>query len=153
MPGRVTAVHSIAPRSAIEGGRVTIEGTGFPIDEPALPEVRMGDTRARVVYASPGRLVVIVPEGLEAGRVDVRIAGVSGATLLLDVAAPFANGLHQVDNPVFDRDGNLYVTYSGTRGQQMPVVCPDRPLLHVESGYQMNSVTSPEIDVRRSRSH
>jgi sugar lactone lactonase YvrE len=26
-----------------------------------------------------------------------------------------------VDNPVFDADGNLYVTYSGTRGQQVPV--------------------------------
>src|SRR5262249_14377555 len=30
-------------------------------------------------------------------------------------------GLHQVDNPVFDAAGNLYVTYSGTRGQQVPV--------------------------------
>src|SRR5207247_5146681 len=39
----------------------------------------------------------------------------------IEVAAPFATGLHQVDNPVFDRDGNLYVTYSGTRGQQVPV--------------------------------
>ena len=121
MPGRVTAVHSIAPRSAIEGGRVTIEGTGFPIDEPTLPEVRMGDALARVVFASPTRLGVIVPAGLESGRVPVRVAGVSGATLLLDVAALFATGLHQVDNPVFDRDGNLYVTYSGSRGQQVPV--------------------------------
>ena len=34
---------------------------------------------------------------------------------------PLATGLHQVDNPAFDRDGNLYVTYSGTRGQQVPV--------------------------------
>jgi YD repeat-containing protein len=81
----------------------------------------MGDASARVVFASPTRLAVIVPEGLEAGRVEVRVAGVTGATLLLDVAAPFATGLHQVDNPVFDRDGNLYVTYSGTRGQQVPV--------------------------------
>ena len=39
----------------------------------------------------------------------------------VDIAAPFATGLHQVDNPVFDHDGNLYVTYSGTRGQQVPV--------------------------------
>ncbi len=37
------------------------------------------------------------------------------------MAAAFATGLHQVDNPVFDRDGNLYVTYSGTRGQEVPV--------------------------------
>jgi sugar lactone lactonase YvrE len=39
----------------------------------------------------------------------------------VDIAIPFATGLHQVDSPVFDRDGNLYVTYSGTRGQQVPV--------------------------------
>jgi sugar lactone lactonase YvrE len=26
-----------------------------------------------------------------------------------------------VDNPVFDRDGNLYVTFSGSRGQEVPV--------------------------------
>ena len=29
--------------------------------------------------------------------------------------------MHQVDNPAFDRHGNLYVTYSGSRGQQAPV--------------------------------
>jgi sugar lactone lactonase YvrE len=46
---------------------------------------------------------------------------VRGETLFVDVAAPLATGLHQVDNPVFDRDGNLYVTYSGERGQQVPV--------------------------------
>ena len=36
-------------------------------------------------------------------------------------AAPLATGLHQVDNPAFDRDGNLYVTFSGSRGQEAPV--------------------------------
>jgi sugar lactone lactonase YvrE len=40
---------------------------------------------------------------------------------VLQIAAPIATGLHQVDNPVFDDAGNLYVTYSGTRGQQVPV--------------------------------
>ena len=32
-----------------------------------------------------------------------------------------ATGLHQVDNPVFGADGHLYVTYSGTRGQEATV--------------------------------
>jgi sugar lactone lactonase YvrE len=49
------------------------------------------------------------------------VAGLPWETAFIDIAAPFATGLHQVDNPVFDRDGNLYVTYSGTRGQQVPV--------------------------------
>jgi len=115
---RVTAIH---PLAAIEGGRITIEGAGFPVDQPLLPEVRIGDASARVVFASSTTLSAIVPAGLEAGRATVRVAGVPGETAFVDVAAPFATGLHQVDNPVFDRDGNLYVTYSGTRGQQVPV--------------------------------
>ena len=117
-PSRVTAIH---PLSAIEGGRLTIEGSKFPVDGPILPEVRIGPQRARLVFASPTRLVAIVPPGLEAGRVTVRVGDGSGVTAFVDVGVPFAAGLHQVDNPVFDRDGNLYVTYSGTRGQQVPV--------------------------------
>ena len=115
---RVTAIH---PLWAIEGGRITIEGRVFPIGEPFLPEVRIGDALARVVYASSSRLSAIVPAGLEAGRATVRVASHPGETAFIDIAAPFATGLHQVDNPVFDRDGNLYVTYSGTRGQEVPV--------------------------------
>lgn len=115
---RVTGVH---PLWAIEGGRITIEGAAFPVDGPDLPEVRVGETRARVVYASTTSLSVIVPTGLESGRATVRVAGIPGGTAFVDLAGPFATGLHQVDNPVFDRDGNLYLTYSGTRGQQVPV--------------------------------
>jgi len=116
---RVTAIQ---PYWAIEGGRVTIEGSHFPLDGPQLPEVRIGDLRARVVYASPTQIAVIVPSGLtESGRATVRVEGVEGETAFIEVAAPFATGLHQVDNPVFDLAGNLYVTYSGTRGQQVPV--------------------------------
>src|SRR5438093_8038216 len=131
-PPRVTAIH---PLRAIEGGRITIEGAGFPVDEPKLPEVRVGESSARLVYLSPTRLVAIVPPDLEGGRTTVRIDGArvfdaaqggassskDGGGAFIDIAAPFATGLHQVDNPVFDRDGNLYVTYSGTRGQQVPV--------------------------------
>jgi sugar lactone lactonase YvrE len=115
---RVTAVH---PLWAIEGGRITIEGAAFPIDDAVPPEVHISDVRARVVYASSTALGVVVPDGLEGGRATVRVAGVPGETAFIDIAAPFATGLHQVDSPVFDRDGNLYVTYSGTRGQQVPV--------------------------------
>jgi DNA-binding beta-propeller fold protein YncE len=118
MPSRLTAVH---PLRAIEGGRITIDGAGFPVDGPELPVVTVGGVRARVVFASPTRLIVVVPAGLDGGPVPVRVADVPGETVFVDVAASFATGLHQVDNPVFDRDGNLYVTYSGTRGQQVPV--------------------------------
>ena len=120
MPSTGTA--AVHPLRAIEGGRVDIEGTAFPVGNEFLPEVRVGGQRARVVFASGTRLGVIVPAGLDGGRAAVQVAPFDGAPMgVVEIAAPFATGLHQVDNPVFDRDGNLYVTYSGTRGQQVPV--------------------------------
>jgi len=118
MSSRVTAVR---PAWAIEGGRITIEGTGFPLDRPHVPAVHLGGVAARVVRASTTALGVIVPSGLDGGAVPIRIDGLSGDTPFVDIGGAFATGLHQVDNPVFDGDGNLYVTYSGTRGQQVPV--------------------------------
>lgn len=115
---RTTSVH---PRCAVEGGRVTIVGADFPTAGDALPEVSIGNLRARVVYASPTEISVLVPSGIEGGALPVQIAGTAGERIVVDVATPFATGLHQVDNPVFDSAGSLYVTYSGTRGQQVPV--------------------------------
>jgi sugar lactone lactonase YvrE len=113
-------IIAVFPSAAIEGGRVTITGSGFPIDEPQLPAVWIGDVRARVAYASTTELTVTVPPGVENGPTMVRVDGMSGGGLV-DIATSCANGLHQVDNPVFDAEGNLYVTYSGTRGQEVPV--------------------------------
>jgi sugar lactone lactonase YvrE len=118
MPARIVGVR---PLSALEGARITIDGSDFPVDAPHLPDVRIGDIAARVVFASAERLVVVVPAGLAAGLAPIRVTGAAGLTPFVNVAAPFATGLHQVDNPVFDRDGSLYVTFSGTRGQQVPV--------------------------------
>jgi len=118
MSPRVTAIR---PSRAIEGGRIVLEGTDFPVDGPRLPEVQIGGDPARLVRAASSSLAVIVPSGLDGGPTPVRVEGVRGETQFVDVASPLATGLHQVDNPVFDRDGNLYVTYSGTRGQQVPV--------------------------------
>ncbi len=119
MPARVTAIR---PLWAIEGGRITIEGADFPIDGPELPEVRVGDRPARVVFASQSRIAALVPPGItETASVPVKIVGVAGETPFITLAVPYATGLHQVDNPVFDDQGNLYVTFSGTRGQQVPV--------------------------------
>jgi sugar lactone lactonase YvrE len=122
MPPRVAAIH---PLQVIEGGRLTLEGSDFSIGGtdagPHLPEVRIGPARARVAFASSSRIIAIVPSGIEGGRATVRVAGAESQPVFVEVGAPFATGLHQVDNPVFDRDGNLYVTFSGTRGQQVPV--------------------------------
>jgi hypothetical protein len=113
-------ITSIDPVRVVEGGRVTLHGSAFPVDP--LPDVTIGGVAARVSFASPTRLVLIVPSGLDGGSSPVHIGdGASGATALVSVGAAWATGLHQVDNPVFDSAGNLYVTYSGPRGQEAPV--------------------------------
>ena len=114
-------IRTVIPSKAIEGGRVTIDGSGFTVDATTLPEIYVGDVRARIVFASSSRLDVIVPTGLESGSAAIRVGDVVSRDAFIDIAASFATGLHQVDNPVFDREGNLFVTFSGTRGQQVPV--------------------------------
>lgn len=112
-------ITSVSPLRAVEGGRITIHGDGFLADAPAT--IALGDAAARVAFASSTRLVVIVPGEAEGGRTQVKVPGVPLETVYITVGARWATGLHQVDNPVFDRRGNLFVTYSGSRGQEAPV--------------------------------
>jgi sugar lactone lactonase YvrE len=73
------------------------------------------------VFASSSRLTFVVPGELERAKVSVRVDDAVGQTVSLDIGTVWATGLHQVDNPVFNRDGDLFVTYSGSRGQHAPV--------------------------------
>jgi len=111
-------ITSINPARTIGGARVAIHGSGFPVGA-SLPQVQIGDEVARVVFASSAELGVIVPTAAT-GALGVRVSGAANEGVV-HVGAPVATGLHQVDSPVFDGAGNLYVTYSGTRGQQVPV--------------------------------
>ena len=112
-------ISSVAPIRAVEGGRVTLRGQGFPVDK--LPDITVGDQPARVLFASSVRIVIALPSELEGGARPIRIEDVVGETVYVSVGGAWATGLHQVDNPVFDVEGNLYVTYSGSRGQEAPV--------------------------------
>jgi sugar lactone lactonase YvrE len=72
-----------------------------------------------VAIGSPTRMVVLVTPAVEGENLPLEIENDGGSRL--EVGVPWATGLHQVDNPVFDTDGRLYVTYSGARGQEAPV--------------------------------
>ena len=113
-------VASVRPLWGIEGGRVTLEGDGFPI-EPVAPQVRVGPLPARLASASATALTVLIPEGLEGGSTPVRIDELPGETAFVEIGTPLVTGVHHVDSPAYDRHGNLYVTFSGSRGQQAPV--------------------------------
>lgn len=97
---------------------MTLFGSGFSVDDRL--EVQLGGWAARAVFVSSGRVVVEVPQQVEGGLLEVRI-GQAQPTHKLIVGSPWATGLHQVDNPVFDAAGNLFATYSGSRGQDVAV--------------------------------
>lgn len=119
--GAVPRITSVRPACAVEGGRITIEGTDLPSNGAGTPEVRLGPHPARVVHASRRAVSVIVPAGLEGGRTPVHVGGAEEDAAFVNVGVPVATGLHQVDNPAVDRDGVVYLTYSGARGEQTPV--------------------------------
>jgi sugar lactone lactonase YvrE len=111
-------VASIHPLRAVEGGRIVLEGAGFRVDDLS---VTIAGQPAHVLFASSTRLVIAVPPNLESGAVAIRVGEVPGETTYVSIGGAWAAGLHQVDNPVFDRHGDLFVTYSGSRGQEAPV--------------------------------
>ncbi len=116
---RRTAARVVPPR-AIPGGRIVVEAGDVPFFVDPLPRFSIGSTEVRLASASSRRLSAIVPPGTESGLVPIRV-NTDEPVGQLEVGAQWAEGLHQVDNPAFDRDGNLYVTFSGTRGQPVPV--------------------------------
>ena len=116
--GRISA---ILPRHAIAGAPVSVEGGPFELSSVAPPVVRVGTSDARIVFASPSRIRFVVPLATEAGTVTVRLGVAAGETVFLDVADVVATGVHAVDGPAVAPDGTVFVTCSGSRGQQTPV--------------------------------
>jgi sugar lactone lactonase YvrE len=96
-------------------------GSDLPV--PAVHDelCTIGGRPARIVFAALDRIAVEVPKGLDGGRTEVKAAWLSGTTLFVDVGVRVTTGVHQVDNPAIDAAGRIYVTYSGSRGQEAPV--------------------------------
>jgi len=114
-------INAIQPQWAVQGGRVTVEGTNLISDGTVVPIVHLGAHRAQVVTASARKITVVVPKEAEGGHTPVRIEGALGETGFVEIGEPVATGIHQVDSPAVDSQGRIYLTYSGTRGEQSPV--------------------------------
>ena len=114
----------IDPPRAIPGGEVTIDCEGLDTSDPTLCAVWFGNERAPIVALSPRRVLAIVPELKQRSQIEVTLESGgrrSGAASVV-VAKRLAEDLHPVSNPAFDPDdGSLFVTRSGSRGEQLPV--------------------------------
>jgi len=115
----LTGLH---PPRAVEGGRVTLDVVDLAASLSRMPKVTIGPATVTSVFASPHEVKFVIPPGLGGGLTDVRLPDEPQAgSVALDVGRPVAAGLHQVDSPAIDREGNVYLTYSGSRGLQTAV--------------------------------
>lgn len=114
-------IEAVSPTAALPGGEVRILGTGFRAPDLRRPHVRFGEAEGAVVVSSDDFVVARVPEKAASGSVVVSTNGNSSNTQQIKVATMIAENLHPVTNPALDVEGNIYVTFSGSRGQKVPV--------------------------------
>ncbi|HEU5458989.1 MAG TPA: IPT/TIG domain-containing protein [Pyrinomonadaceae bacterium] len=121
--GTAGKILSIDPPYGIAGGEIVIDCEDFDTSDPSQCEVLIGNTAAQIVASGPRRVLAIIPE-TKGGEVEVRLKSREALSdpAQVTVARKLAGDLHPVANPAFDPDdGALFVTRSGSRGEELPV--------------------------------
>ncbi|QHN05290.1 gluconolaconase [Granulicella sp. WH15] len=113
----VPKLTRVYPAAAMPGGEIHVVGTG--LEAPIRAEI--AGVAATVTLSRPTRLTVRVPEGAGPGEIVVTNGAGRSNGLRVSVGVAMSGSLHPVANPAVDRAGNVYVTLSGSRGQQTPV--------------------------------
>jgi hypothetical protein len=114
-------IEAVAPAAALPGGEVRIVGSGLRPPELRRPSVHFGDMEAPVIISSDDFVVARVPQGAASGPVVVSTNGHASNAHQVKVAGLIAENLHPVTNPAIDAEGNVFATFSGSRGQKVPV--------------------------------
>lgn len=120
---RAGQIKKLNPAASIAGGEVLIECEGFDTSDSRQIACTFDGERSRIVSALPHRVLAIVPESVN-GTAFVRLefGDERSDTAKIIVGRKLADDLHPVANPAYDPDdGSLFVTRSGSRGQQLPV--------------------------------
>jgi hypothetical protein len=112
-------ISQITPPAAIAGGEFQIRGKGFA--KSNRPRVTIGDVGAPVIIGSDSYVIARVPDGATAGELVVKSGDQTSETWACDIGVQVADGLHPVANPAIDAFGNIFSTFSGSRGQKVPV--------------------------------
>jgi sugar lactone lactonase YvrE len=117
----VPKIESVEPGAGLPGGEIALTGSGFGSRNHTRAQVQFGTSDATVMLASENRLIVCVPEGASGGVVRVKMGSIESSPFPISLGTQIADNLHPVGNPAVDASGNIYVTFSGQRGQKVPV--------------------------------
>jgi len=112
-------IAQVSPPAAIAGGEFQIQGRGFAKTD--RPRVSIGEVAAPIIISSDSFLIVRVPEGVSDGELVIQTGEQASQAWTCDIGIPIADNLHPVGNPAVDTFGNVFTTFSGSRGQKVPV--------------------------------
>ena len=118
-PASRPQIAQVSPHAAIAGGEFQIRGKGFA--KADRPRVMIGDVGAPLIIGSDSFVIARVPEGATAGELVIESGKQASEAWACDIGVPIADNLHPVGNPAIDALGNIYTTFSGSRGQKVPV--------------------------------
>lgn len=130
-------IEALLPAAALPGGEVRIIGSGLKPPELGRPRVEIDAVEAPIVVSSDEFVIARVPEGAQSGAVTIAMNGTRSNSAQLRVAVTVAENLHPVTNPAVDADGNIYVTFSGSRGQKVPVA-----IYRIDTSYTVKPLLS-----------
>ncbi|HUQ49397.1 MAG TPA: hypothetical protein VM056_01685 [Terriglobales bacterium] len=114
-------IDSVIPGAALPGGEVSILGSALKPPAHHLPTVLFNESPGSIVISSDDFVIARVPDGATSGPVVVSAGGHSSNGQDVRVGALIAENMHPVTNPAVDAQGNIFVTFSGSRGQKVPV--------------------------------
>ncbi len=134
-------IERIAPAAAIPGGEIAIYGSGFTSRHGGRPLVRFGEAEAALSLASSNRLIARVPENANGTTVQIVSAERESQPFPVALGFQIADNLHPVSSPAVDSQGNIYVTFSGPRGQRVPV-----SLFKISSSYAVKPFVTSLIN-------
>src|SRR5437667_6294661 len=109
-------ISNVSAEAAIPGGEFQIHGTGLARSH--RPRVTIGEVDAPIVIGSDSYVIVRVPEGASAGELVVAAGDQASRAWTCDIGIQIADNLYPVGNPAVDAFGNIYATFSGSRGQK-----------------------------------
>jgi sugar lactone lactonase YvrE len=112
-------IEAVEPEAAITGGELHIHGEHLAAE--GRPSVKVGNQPAHLVIAGDSYILAKVPEAAMVGELVVATGNLESDLYETHVGIQIADSLHPVANPAVDREGNIYSTFSGSRGQKSPV--------------------------------
>ncbi|MDH3598432.1 MAG: SMP-30/gluconolactonase/LRE family protein [Candidatus Tectomicrobia bacterium] len=118
-------INQVSPQAGVRGGHIKVDCHGIDADHLDACELVFGSTPARPALIGPtvvlGTVPSIDPAATETAGLYLRQDEMTSNTVAFSTATVLAENLHPVANPAVDREGRIYTTISGTRGQQVPV--------------------------------